>query len=152
MADIIIPTQENWGLLRRFVDQGDGTFAEKVLSNEPAFKNPWQANSLGLAVTTSTAIPLMAAPADGTTANFCDSIQFINTSVLVSTVVTLLDGANIVWTGFLPANAVGLQIIPQNYTFRSPIKAVGALSLKLATSGASVYWSAQGHVGAVSIP
>lgn len=154
MADIVVSHPDNWALLRRFVDQGDGTYAEKVLSNEPAFKLPWQANSQGLALATAIAIQLMPAPADTTKQNFCDSIQFVNNSALVATVVTLIDAASgtIVWTGFLPANGVGLQVIPQNYIFRASIASIGALQLKLATAGASVYWSAQGHVGNITVP
>lgn len=111
---------------------------------------PWMANSLGLALATTTAVQLAPAPGTGLS-NFIDSLQLTNTSASVSTVVTLLDGATIIWTGYLPATVAtlnALQAMPLLIVFQNPIKcsANAALSMKLGTTGAAVYWSAQGHI------
>lgn len=111
---------------------------------------PWMANSLGAALATATATVMAAAPGAGLS-NYLDSIQMINASANVPTVVTILDGSTVIWTGYLPCTVVGLntlQAVPVPVVFQNPIKATAntALSIKLATTGAAVYWSAQGHI------
>lgn len=111
---------------------------------------PWMANSLGVALGTTTPT-IMAAAAGVGLANYLDSMQLINASATVPTVVTILDGATVIWTGYLPCTVVGLntlQAVPVRVVFQNPLKgsANTALSIKLGTTGAAVYWSAQGHI------
>jgi len=118
--------------------------------NAAPVPTPWMANSLGLPLATATAVVMAAAPGAGL-ANYLDSIQLINASATVPTVVTILDGATVIWTGYLPCTVVGLntlQAVPVPVVFQNPLKATAntALSIKLGTTGAAVYWSAQGHI------
>lgn len=118
--------------------------------NAAAVPPPWMSNSLGVALTTNAATVIAAAPGAGLS-NYLDSMQLINASATVPTVVTILDGATVIWTGYLPCTVVGLntlQAVPVPIVFQNPLKASAntALSIKLGTTGAAVYWSAQGHI------
>ncbi len=111
---------------------------------------PWMSNSMGAALATATATMIAPAPGAGLS-NYLDSMQLINASATVPTVVTILDGATVIWTGYLPCTVVGLntlQAVPVPVVFQNPLKcaANSALSIKLGTTGAAVYWSAQGHI------
>lgn len=121
-----------------------------ITVNAAATPAPWMSNSQGAALATATATVLAAAPGAGLS-NYLDSMQLINASASVPTVVTILDGANTIWTGYLPCTVVGLntlQAVPVPVVFQNPLKAStnSALSIKLGTTGAAVYWSAQGHI------
>lgn len=111
---------------------------------------PWMSTSGITALATAAAVQLAAAPGAGQ-CNYVDSIQLINASTGVATTVVLLDGTTVIWTGYLPCTVVGLntmQAVPVLVTFKNPLKcsANSVLSLRLGTTAAAVYWSAQGHI------
>lgn len=86
--------------------------------NPAAVPSPWMSNSLGAALATNVATVIAVAPGAGLS-NYLDSMQLINASATV----------------------------PVPIVFQNPLKesANTALSIKLGTTGAAVYWSAQGH-------
>lgn len=121
-----------------------------VTVSPAAVPPPWMSNSLGAALATNAATVIAPAAGAGLS-NYLDSMQLINASATVPTVVTILDGATTIWTGYLPCTVVGLntlQAVPVPVVFQNPLKgsANTSLSIKLGTAGAAVYWSAQGHI------
>lgn len=106
----------------------------------------WQASSglTPLATTTSTA--LKAAGAAGVR-NYCTALQLYNNSATVSTTVTILDGAAVVWAGFLPATTAALPVVDLEVVFPTPLRgtAATAMNIQLGTASASVYYNAQGY-------
>lgn len=106
----------------------------------------WQATAglTPLATTTSTA--LKAAGAAGVR-NYVTGIQIMNTSATVSTTVAILDGASVLWAGFLPATTAALQQVTITVLFATPLRgtAATAMNIQLGTTAASVYYNAQGY-------
>lgn len=106
----------------------------------------WQATSglTPLATTTSTAV--RAAGAAGVR-NYVTAIQLFNNSATVSTNVAILDGATVLWAGWLPATTASLPVVPVNITFPTPLRgtAATAVNIQLGTTSASVFWNAQGY-------
>lgn len=106
----------------------------------------WQSSSglTPLATTTSTAV--RAAGAAGVR-NYVTAIQLFNNSATVSTNVAILDGAAVLWAGWLPATTAALPVVPVNITFPTPLRgtAATAVNIQLGTTASSVFWNAQGY-------
>ena len=118
------------------------------LVNKPfaSSENDWQASSgtTPLATTTSTALKAAGA---ASIRNFVTGCQFTNSSSTVSTTVSILDGAAVIWTGYLPATTAALPVVPVNVTFLTPLRgtAATAMNVQLGTTSASVYYNCQGY-------
>lgn len=106
----------------------------------------WQASSGITALATATSTALKAAGAAGVR-NYCTGAQFYNTSATVSTTVSILDGASVIWTGYLPATTAALPVVDLQVVFPTPLRgtAATALNVQLGTTLASVYYNAQGY-------
>lgn len=105
----------------------------------------WQATSGTTALATTTSTALNAAGAAGIR-NYCTSLQIYNSSATISTTVTILDGATVIWTGFLPAMTASIPMITLQVSFDAPLKgtAATAINIQLGTTAAAVYYNAQG--------
>ncbi len=137
----------------------DGTFAWRTATVtkggalvQKQFSKPeldWQATSGLTPLATTTSTPLTASAGAGLK-NYCTAAQFYNTSATVSTTVTILDGAVVLWTGYLPATTAALPVVAVMPTFPSPLQgsAATAMNVQLGTVSASVYYNAQGYKGA----
>ena len=106
----------------------------------------WQAGS-GLTALATTTLTALKAAAGAGIRNYLTGLQIVNTSASVSTTVTILDGAAVIWTGYLPATSASLQALPIIIQFITPLKgtAATALNIQLGTTAASVYYNAQGY-------
>jgi hypothetical protein len=108
--------------------------------------NDWSATSglTPLAVTTSTALKAAGA---ASIRNYCTAIQLLNTSTTVSTTVTILDGASVIWACNLPAIATTGEVTPVVVVFPTPLRgtAATAMNIQLGTVSASVYYNVQGY-------
>jgi len=113
----------------------------------------WQSTSGTTALTTTTATQI--APAVSTTdyngntigsRNYVTDLVVSNTSTTVSTTVSILDGSTVIWTAYAPNVPSGTQVAPLIINLTTPMRgsAGNALSIKLGTTSANVYWSAQG--------
>jgi hypothetical protein len=106
----------------------------------------WQATSglTPLATTTSTAVKVAGAAG---VRNYVTAIQLVNNSATVSTNVAILDGATVLWAGWLPATTAALPVVPVNINFPTPLRgtAATAVNIQLGTTSASVFWNAQGY-------
>lgn len=109
----------------------------------------WQASSGLTALATTTSTALKSAGAAGIR-NYCTAIQLYNSSATVATTVTILDGAVVLWTGFLPATSAALQLLGVEVVFPTPLRgtAATALNIQLGTTAANVYYNAQGYQAA----
>ncbi len=109
-------------------------------------ENDWNATSGTTALATTGSTTLKAAGA-ASIRNYCTALQIVNTSTTVSTLVTILDGSTVIWTGYLPAVASGSQPVFLNVVFPTPLKGstATAMNIQLATTAASVYYNAQGY-------
>jgi hypothetical protein len=109
-------------------------------------ENDWQATSGITALATTTSTALKAAGA-ASTRNFVTGAQIYNNSATTSTLVSILDGATVLWTGFLPATTAALPIVPTRVTFATPLRgtAATAMNIQLGTAGASVFYNVQGY-------
>lgn len=102
----------------------------------------WQyATPIASPITNTTGVVLKASTGLSTQ-NLVMGIQMINTSA-TATVVTLKDGATVVWTGYLPASMTNMA----HMTFARPIYIANAVTFTCNTTGASVFVSAQGIEG-----
>jgi hypothetical protein len=123
------------------------TTAEQVI-NKPfgSAENDWQASSGVTALATTTSTALKAAGA-ASIRNYATAIQVMNTSATVSTTVSILDGATVIWTGFLPATTTTLPQISLVVEFPTPLRgtAATAMNIQLGTTGAAVYYNVQGY-------
>ena len=108
----------------------------------------WQATSGTTPLTTATSTAMKTAGAAGIR-NYLTGISIVNTSATVSTTVTILDGATVIWTGYLPAMTSALVNVNENINFLVPLRgtAATAMNIQLGTTGANVYWSANGYTG-----
>lgn len=108
----------------------------------------WQATSgvTALATTTSTA---MKTAAGAGVRNYLTSLSVVNSSATVSTTVTVLDGATVIWTGYLPALAASQASAPVFITFPVALRGTAntAMNIQLGTAGAAVYWASNGYTG-----
>jgi hypothetical protein len=106
----------------------------------------WQATSgiTPLATTTSTAVK--AAGAAGVR-NYMTGLQLYNNGSATATNVSILDGATVIWTGFLPGFTTTDQAIPMEVIFPTPLRgtAATAMNIQCGTTAASVFWNAQGY-------
>ncbi len=108
---------------------------------------PWQipelewsyASAAGGVISTTDVI--VAAAAGAALRRYICSMQLSNNSA-VATEVVLKDGAAIIWRGHLPANAPMAEII-----FENPLRTTANTALNFAciTTGAAVYFNAQGY-------
>lgn len=122
------------------------TGQQLVIKGFATSENDWQATSGTTALAVATSTQLKAAGA-ASIRNFVTACQFVNTSATVSTTVSILDGASVIWTGFLPATTAALQVIPTNVDFPTPLRgtAATAMNIQLGTTLAAVYYGCQGY-------
>lgn len=108
--------------------------------------NDWQASSGITALATTTSTALKAAGA-ASIRNYVTGCQIYNTSATISTTVALLDGATVIWTGFLPATTAALALVPNQVQFITPLRgtAATAMNIQLGTTAAAVYYNCQGY-------
>ena len=106
----------------------------------------WSASSGVTPLATATSTLLIASAGSGLR-NYLSGCQIYNTSATVSTNVSILDGASVKWTGYLPAMTVALVLVPSSVQFITPIRgsAATAMNIQLGTTGASVYYNCQGY-------
>lgn len=106
----------------------------------------WQATSGITALATTTSTALKTAGAAGVR-NYATGCQFVNTSATVSTTVSLLDGATVIWTSFLPATTAALPVVAIMPVFPTPLQgtAATAMNVQLGTTLAAVYYNCQGY-------
>lgn len=106
---------------------------------------PWSATSGSTALATNT---LTAVQAAVTGKRHCvTGLQIWNASATVDTVITIIDDtATVIWAGYLPNVTDASPIVPSIVQFDPPlIGTVGkALGIKAVTTGAAIYWNAQG--------
>jgi hypothetical protein len=106
----------------------------------------WQASSGITPLATTTSTQLVAAAGAGFR-NYCSGLQLYNTSATVSTNISILDNATVIWTGFLPATTAALPVVDLEVVFNTPLRAITAnqtMSIQCGTTGASVYYNVQG--------
>ena len=113
------------------------------VNGDPA--NEWQATSGTTALATATSTQAKAAGAAGVR-NYVTDIHVVNTSATVGTTFSILDGASVIWTTFLPASTAALVEIPVTVQFQTPLKgsAATALNVQCGTTGAAVYYNVSG--------
>jgi hypothetical protein len=93
-------------------------------------------------ITNTTDVVLRAAPPAGQR-NHLTSMQIKNVNA-VATEIVVKDGATVIWRGHCPASMLYADMIH----FPNPVDAAGALNFACLTTGAQVFVSAQGYVGA----
>lgn len=98
-------------------------------------------------ITNATAVVLKAASQGNK--NYISSLQIYNTHATVSTVVNILKGSTVIWTGYAPATTAALVIVPTLIELPRPLESDTnqALSFQAVTTGANIYVSAQGYTG-----
>lgn len=99
------------------------------------------------ALATATATQIFAANASFR--NYITGIQVYNSSATVATTVTIVDaaGPTVLWCGYCPAATASVAITPLAIDFPTPLRNIAvntALQIQCGTTGASVYWNAQG--------
>jgi len=105
---------------------------------------PWSNTSGVTAITNATAAVIVAAVTNKK--HYLTDLHIVNTHASVSTLVSILDGTTVIWTGYVPAITAALQVAPLIVQFSTPLSnTVGAsISIKANTTGANIYWSATG--------
>lgn len=113
------------------------------LHGDPA--NEWQSTSGVTPLATNNSTTAKAAGTAGIRTYVTDT-HVVNTSATVSTTFSILDGATVIWTTFLPATTAALTEIPITVHFEVPLKGTAAttLNVQCGTTGASVYWNVSG--------
>lgn len=104
--------------------------------------NDWQyATPIASPITNTTAVAVKAAGA-ASIRNYVTSVQYQNTSATAS-IVTLQDGATVVWTGYAPAS----MTVPAVVTFNTPIRGTAATAMNFVvnTTATNTFVSAQGY-------
>lgn len=119
-----------------------------------ATRQLWNATSgsaapiTGTALTTIIVNPTAAQLANGTGSNlFLSSLQLVNNSATVATLVNVVSGAStVVATFYLPAQTASVDTLPVSVVFGQPLPGTvgAALNLQAVTTGANIYWNAQG--------
>lgn len=106
---------------------------------------PWMATSGITALATATSTAIVAAGATNVR-HFVTDVEIVNTSATVSTLISILDGATVIWTGYFPAITAALPVSPMICQFSTPLSgtAATALNIKANTTGANIYWNVQG--------
>lgn len=122
------------------------TAGQLVIKDYSTSENDWQASSGVTALATTTSTALKAAGA-ANIRNYVTAVQLYNTSATVSTTVSILDGASVIWTGYLPATTAALPVVAVNFSFPTPLRgtAATAMNIQLGTTAAAVYYNAQGY-------
>lgn len=107
--------------------------------------NEWQASSGTTPLAVATSTTLKAAGGSGIR-NYVTAIQCYNNSATVATTVSILDGASVIWTGYLPATTAALPVVPVQVVFRTALKgtAATAMNIQLGTTASSVFYNVQG--------
>lgn len=113
-------------------------------NGDPA--NEWTATSGITPLATNTSTTLNTAGSAGVR-NYVTAIQCWNTSATVSTTISILDGATVIWTGFLPATTAALAVVPVVVRFPTNLRGstTTAINIQCGTTGASVYYNVQGY-------
>jgi len=108
--------------------------------------NEWSATSGTTALATATSTAAKAAGAAGVR-NYVTDIHVVNTSATVGTTFSILDGASVIWTTYLPASTAALVQTPVTQKFETPLKgtAATALNVQCGTTGAAVYYNVSGY-------
>jgi len=106
---------------------------------------PWAATQGSTALATDTLTPIVAAVANKK--HCLTGLQIWNASATVDTVITIVDDtATVIWAGYLPNVTDASPIVPSIIEFDPPL--IGtiskALGIKAVTTGAAIYWNAQG--------
>ena len=113
----------------------------------------WQATSGTTALATTTATLLIAGQTQtdltgGTRQlrNYLTDLSLVNLNATVSTLVSILDGSTVIWTGYADHNNASTVAVPFIVNFTTPIHSSpgNALYIQCNTTGATLYWSAQG--------
>lgn len=111
-----------------------------------AATNDWQASSGTTPLATNTSTALKAAGA-ASIRNYVTGLQVWNNSATVSTTISILDGASVIWTGYAPATTAALAVVPIEVVFLTPLKgtAATAMNIQCGTTGSSIFYNAQGY-------
>lgn len=148
VAGRVITTQDTTLAQGEASDMAITTGQQLVTKEFGTSENDWQATSstTPLAVATSTQVK---AAAGASIRNFVSAAQFYNNSATVSTTVSILDGATVLWTGFLPATTAALPVVAVEVNFPTPLRgtAATAMNIQLGTTLSSVYYNVQGFTG-----
>lgn len=120
-----------------------GQLVEKPYSTA---ENDWTATSGITALATNTSTSLTAAGA-ASIRNYVTALQLYNTSATVSTVVSILDGATVIWTGFVPATTAALPVVDIHVVFPTPLRGTAStgMNIQCGTIAANVYYNVQGY-------
>lgn len=120
-----------------------GQLVEKPYSTA---ENDWQATSGITALATTTSTALTAAGA-ASIRNYVTGLQLYNTSATVSTVISILDGATVIWTGFVPATTAALPVVDIHVVFPTPLRGTAStgMNIQCGTVAANVFYNVQGY-------
>jgi hypothetical protein len=114
-----------------------------IVKSYGSVEGDWQATSGTAGLATVTATALVAAGSAGIR-NYCTGIDITNNAATANT-VTLLDGATVIWVGYLPAS-LGATISRQ---FTTPRHGTAATAMNIQLSAAtSVFYNAEGYQSA----
>lgn len=118
---------------------------QTIVHNNGDPVNEWTATSGTTPLATATSTQLQTAQGTGIR-NFVTDIHLVNTSATVSTTVSILDNATVIWTTFLPATTAALPIESVTIRFETPLKgtAATALNIQCGTTAAAVYYDVGG--------
>lgn len=132
-----------------------GPLTDSQLRATPVVQTPhanpsstWQV-AAGSAITNTTSVSVATAAA--TLRNYLTGLQIFGTNG-TGTVVNILDNTTVIWAGYAYPTTSGLTGVspsPAIVVFPTPLRGSvnTAMYIKCATSGASVWWSAQGYTG-----
>jgi hypothetical protein len=105
----------------------------------------WSATQGETALSTNTITPIKAAVTGKV--HFLSTLQVQNAHASVATVISIIDDtATVIWSGYFPAVPTLLANTVPPIIFDPPLRSsMGkALSIKAVTTGATIYWNAQG--------
>jgi hypothetical protein len=106
----------------------------------------WQYSTAGTAITTNTSATLQAAQA-ANVRNYLASFSCDNSGSGAATELQILDGSTVIYDGFIGAASATLNVPHLAVSFPIPLRgsAATAMSLKVVTTSASLWCSAQGY-------
>lgn len=106
----------------------------------------WQVTSGAAAFTATGSTVLKAAGAAGVR-NYLTALQVCNTSTTLSVIVTILDGAAVIWATQLPPNATTLPVTPTVIDFPTPLRgtAATAMNIQFAAATVAAFYNVQGY-------
>ena len=112
--------------------------------NNPSVKT-WRATSGTSALTSSGVTQVVASGGTGVK-HYVTDIQVVNSGASADAMVSLLDGAStVIWTTFCPATGAGLQAVPVNVSFSTPLQCTASTILNLkASASSSILYNVQG--------